>query len=200
MTIKKLILVAAATLALFASPALAQVSSGKVTTAAPSYANNTAQPLSLTTGGALRVDASGGGGSVPISMSCTDAAYTGASPYTLCATQRAIADSAISSVPTAVQGANANAAAPTANPVLMAAWDTAAVRTVLSDNNGILQTAILPSYSGSAGFQTGTGQQVSSAAVGSSLVIKASGGNLFGVMATNGATRGYLMLFNTLIA
>lgn len=51
-------------LVLASTPAAAQVSSGKVTTAAPSYTNNTAQPLSLDTSGNLRVVTSGSSGGV----------------------------------------------------------------------------------------------------------------------------------------
>jgi hypothetical protein len=64
--IKKAILAAAILLAI-ATPSLAQVSSGRVSTNAPTYATGTAQPLSLDTAGGLRVTCpdgtcSGGGG------------------------------------------------------------------------------------------------------------------------------------------
>jgi hypothetical protein len=49
-----------------AAPVYAQVSSGKVTTAAPTYPNNTAQPLSLDTSGGLRVNCATGCGVAPV--------------------------------------------------------------------------------------------------------------------------------------
>ncbi len=59
-------LILAAVAAFFVSPALAQTSNGKVTTAAPTYVNNTAAPLSLDTAGNLRVTTSGGGSVVVV--------------------------------------------------------------------------------------------------------------------------------------
>lgn len=57
-----LVLGALGAMALATTPAPAQVSLGKATTAAPVYATGTNQPLSLDTGGNLRVV--GGGGSI----------------------------------------------------------------------------------------------------------------------------------------
>lgn len=59
---RSLILAAFAALSIMSAPAAAQVSSGKATTAAPTYGNNTVQPLSLDGNGNLRVVTSGGGG------------------------------------------------------------------------------------------------------------------------------------------
>lgn len=55
---RKLLILSALALASLIAPVSAQVSSGKVTTAAPTYTNNTAQPLSLDTSGNLRVSGS----------------------------------------------------------------------------------------------------------------------------------------------
>jgi hypothetical protein len=55
-------------LALLTAPVHAQVASGRVTTAAPSYTDSTNAPLSLDTSGALRVTSSGGGGTQDVNI------------------------------------------------------------------------------------------------------------------------------------
>lgn len=66
-----LFLGALGTLALVTTPAPAQVSLGKATVAAPVYATGTNQPLSLDTGGNLRVIAAAGGGTMAVNIAQT---------------------------------------------------------------------------------------------------------------------------------
>lgn len=70
MTMKKLPIILAALLA-FATPVAAQVTNGKATTAAPTYTNNTINPLSLDTAGNLRVIAASGGSAQPVNITQT---------------------------------------------------------------------------------------------------------------------------------
>lgn len=153
--------------ALHVDPVHAQATNGKVTTAAPSYTDNTLGALSLDTSGNLRVSVGGsGGGSVLVTGApSTEAAYNGTTPYTIQSTLRAIADSAISSIPAKIQGQAAAGATLPTNPVVIGGiYGTVLgganqIVPILSDSSGNLQVnARVYGNSGAAPF----GNQITS--------------------------------------
>lgn len=162
---KKLILAALA-IAGLSSPVFAQTSSGKVTTAAPTYTTGTIAPLSLTTGGALRVDAT----VTPSGTQDTNLIEIGGT---------AVSNTTPGLMDVHVLGA------------LPAGTNNIGDVDAIQSGTWAVNATETPSATSSYGITA-----VVSSAAEDSHVLKASAGNLYSVYVTAGATAGYLMVFD----
>lgn len=192
---------------------------GAVTTAAPTYTTGTANLLSLTTGGLLRstnpnmelaqgaTTAGSTGPLVQCSIATTNPTGTNGTtgPFTCNGAGAIYANIGSPSVSVAVVTTTNDSVSNTANTFPInsksyvyngTTWDR--IRGIQGSDQsgtGVTSTANTPNSNVNAAILP-----VVSTSVGSSLILKASAGNLYRIAVTTGATQGYLMVFNAVTA
>lgn len=189
----KLIAAFAAVLALTAAPAFAQqVVAGSVRSTAPTYVNGETRPISLTTGGALRVtSADSGASSQTVQGPAADSTPVVGNPVLNGCVY--VATSVIVDA-----GDVASCQATQRGSIKVTLYDTGAGPISLIPITGAVAAgtgnlAVSQAPSSAAG---GAIAPTATSAVAASLVAKASAGNLYDWQVTSGASAGYVLLFN----